>query len=112
MPVYTYRCENCGHQFDKHQGFSDQPMMVCPKCHKHTLQKVYRPAGVVFKGSGFYVTDKKQKASAPNGSGTAKKPKENSAGESKTEGKAESKTENKTETKSEKSKLKPKSEDK
>lgn len=108
MPVYTYRCENCGHQFDKHQDFSDQPVKVCPKCHKHTLQKVYRPAGVVFKGSGFYVTDKKQKTSATNGSGTAKKPKENSAGESKTEGKTESKTENK----SEKSKPKSKSEDK
>lgn len=93
MPVYTYRCENCSHQFDRHQGFSDAPIKVCPNCGNHTLHKVYRPTGVVFKGSGFYITDKKNKASSSNGSGTIKKPKESSASEGKAESKPETKGE-------------------
>lgn len=65
MPVYTYRCENCGHEFDRQQSFDDSPLKVCPECRKHALQKVYRAAGVVFKGSGFYVTDKSKKSAQP-----------------------------------------------
>lgn len=98
MPVYTYRCQNCSHEFDRQQSFQDKPLKVCPECHKHSLQKVYRPAGVVFKGSGFYVTDKSRKAAQPAPSNGAKKAKEGSG-------------ETKTEAKSEKSTPKPKSED-
>ena len=65
MPVYTYRCEKCGHQFDKRQTFSEAALKACPVCRKHTLRKVYSPAGVVFKGSGFYVTDKVKSSSSP-----------------------------------------------
>jgi len=57
MPVYTYRCEECGVQFDKTQKFSDQPLTRCPECGKKSLHKVYSPVGIVFKGSGFYATD-------------------------------------------------------
>jgi len=57
MPVYTYRCENCGVQFDRTQKFSDTPLTRCPECGKKTLRKVYTPVGIVFKGSGFYATD-------------------------------------------------------
>ncbi len=57
MPVYTYRCENCGIQFEKTQSFSDQPLTRCPECNKKALRKVYTPVGIVFKGSGFYATD-------------------------------------------------------
>lgn len=57
MPVYTYRCENCGVQFERFQKFSDQPLTRCPECGKKTLHKVYSPVGIVFKGSGFYATD-------------------------------------------------------
>ncbi len=57
MPVYTYRCESCGVQFDRTQKFSDQPLTRCPECGKKTLRKVYAPVGIVFKGSGFYATD-------------------------------------------------------
>lgn len=92
MPVYTYRCENCGHEFDRQQSFSDQALKACPKCKKHALLKVYRPAGVVFKGSGFYVTDK-TKTSAASNEGT--KAKENGAKESKGDVKKETKTEKK-----------------
>lgn len=57
MPIYTYRCESCGFQFDKTQKFSDNPLTQCPECGKKTLRKVYTPVGIVFKGSGFYATD-------------------------------------------------------
>ncbi len=59
MPVYTYRCENCGVQFEQHQKFSDTPLTVCPECGKKKIRKVYTAVGVVFKGSGFYSTDHK-----------------------------------------------------
>lgn len=57
MPVYTYRCENCGVQFERNQRFSEQPLAWCPECGKKALRKVYTPVGIVFKGSGFYATD-------------------------------------------------------
>ena len=57
MPVYTYRCEECGIQFEQTQKFSDAPLSKCPECGKKSLRKVYTPVGIVFKGSGFYATD-------------------------------------------------------
>ena len=77
MPVYTYRCENCGVQFDQKEGFNDPTMVVCPECEEKSLHRVYRPVGIVFKGSGFYATDNRspsgQKArSQDKEEGTAK----------------------------------------
>lgn len=57
MPIYTYRCEACGVQFERQQKFSDAPLAWCPECNRKTLRKVYTPVGIVFKGSGFYATD-------------------------------------------------------
>ena len=57
MPIYTYRCERCGVQFERRQHFSDEPLKICPECQTETLRKVYLPVGIVFKGSGFYATD-------------------------------------------------------
>jgi putative FmdB family regulatory protein len=64
MPIYTYRCENCGVQFERSQKFSDQPLTRCPECHKKALRKVYTPVGIVFKGSGFYATDHRSPSGA------------------------------------------------
>ena len=57
MPVYTYRCESCGVQFERHQSFNDAPLKACPECRKKTLRKVITPTKIIFKGSGFYATD-------------------------------------------------------
>ncbi len=57
MPIYTYRCDNCGVQFDRRQSFTDPMLKICPDCGKKALHKVYQPVGIVFKGSGFYATD-------------------------------------------------------
>ena len=57
MPLYTYRCENCGIQFERQQSFQDAPLTICPECRKKALKKVIAPVGIIFKGSGFYSTD-------------------------------------------------------
>jgi putative FmdB family regulatory protein len=57
MPVYSYRCNSCGVQFDRRQSFHEAPLKACPECRKRTLVKVLAPVGIVFKGSGFYATD-------------------------------------------------------
>jgi putative FmdB family regulatory protein len=64
MPVYTYRCESCGVQFERHQFFHDPPLKVCPECRKKSLKKVISPVRVVFKGSGFYSTDHRPSAAS------------------------------------------------
>ena len=69
MPIYTYRCENCGVQFEKQQSFSEEPLKRCPECSKNALRKVYLPVGIVFKGSGFYSTDNRSPSGASRASG-------------------------------------------
>ena len=64
MPVYTYRCENCGVRFERLQSFDEPTLTRCPECNKKALRKVYTPVGIVFKGSGFYATDHR----SPSGS--------------------------------------------
>jgi putative FmdB family regulatory protein len=98
MPIYTYRCENCGVQFERQQSFTDATLKTCPECRKKALKKVITSTRIIFKGSGFYSTDHK----SPSGTATTKKTekKEEAKTESKTESKAESKAENKTESKS------------
>lgn len=78
MPTYTYRCGNCEFRFDHVQRFDDPNPDICPKCgHLNDLQRVYKPVGVVFKGSGFYATDHK---SASGISTNGSKPAESSNG--------------------------------
>ena len=69
MPVYTYRCESCGVQFERHQSFHDAPLKTCPECRKKTLRKVITPTKIIFKGSGFYATDHKSPSGDKSSSG-------------------------------------------
>ena len=57
MPIYVYRCSNCDFEFEHNQKFSDPHLKRCPECEKMTLNKVFTPATVIYKGSGFYSTD-------------------------------------------------------
>ena len=82
MPVYTYRCENCGVQFDQTQKFTDDALTKCPECGKNALHKVYTPVGIVFKGSGFYATDHRSPSGATK---WASDKKEEQSSESKTD---------------------------
>jgi putative FmdB family regulatory protein len=63
MPTYEYLCKTCNHRFEQWQKMTDEPLEVCPECGGH-IRRVLYPAGIVFKGSGFYKTDH------PTGNGT------------------------------------------
>jgi len=56
MPTYEYLCKTCSHRFEQWQKMTDEPLSICPECGG-AIRRVYYPAGIVFKGSGFYKTD-------------------------------------------------------
>jgi putative FmdB family regulatory protein len=90
MPIYEYRCTDCGFQKEFLQKVSEPPMTVCPSCGKATLSKLLSAAGFQLKGSGWYATDFKHS-----------KPKAEAKAEAKTDAKPEGKAETKSEAKSE-----------
>ena len=58
MPTYDYQCEACGHRFEKFQSITASPIRNCPQCHKNKVKRLLGTgAGIIFKGSGFYITD-------------------------------------------------------
>lgn len=59
VPTYGYRCEKCGHEFDVWQRMSDEPRAGCPACGGEG-RRLFFPAGIVFKGGGFYKTDSRK----------------------------------------------------
>jgi putative FmdB family regulatory protein len=61
MPTYEYVCKQCGHRVEVVQSLSEEPLKACGVCGGE-LRKVFHPAGVLFKGSGFYSTDNRAKA--------------------------------------------------
>lgn len=103
MPTYEYACKTCGNRFEAWQKITDEPLTECPKCH-HEIHRVLFPAGVVFKGSGFYSTDNRghksggeigahtktesaSETTSESGGGSASASKSGSASESKSESK-------------------------
>lgn len=71
MPTYGYKCDACGTEFEEFQSFSDAPVQKCPHCGKKKVRRLISAGvGVIFKGSGFYETDYKNKSSlSDHGSG-------------------------------------------
>lgn len=63
MPIYEYRCTACGHELEALQKLSDAPLTECPACHRAALSKKVSAAGFQLKGSGWYVTDFRDKGS-------------------------------------------------
>ena len=100
MPTYGYRCGSCGHEFEIRQRITDEPLTACPKC-TGKLAKMLYPAGVIFKGSGYYTTDYKGSGKSAGGSSNGVAPSSEGASESKPETKSESKPETKSESKPE-----------
>jgi putative FmdB family regulatory protein len=100
MPTYGYRCGSCGHEFEIRQKITDEPLTTCPKC-KGTLAKMLYPAGVIFKGSGYYTTDYKASGKSADTSSNGVAPASEGSSESKPETKAEAKPKPKSEPKSE-----------
>jgi putative FmdB family regulatory protein len=78
VPTYSYRCANCGHEFDQYQSFTDDALTVCPTCGEPQLRKVFNSIGVSFTGSGFYRNDSRaaeSKSAASKSSDAATTPK-------------------------------------
>lgn len=75
MPLYPYRCTQCGHSFEKIQSFSDEPETVCPKCGGK-LERPLTAPGLQFKGAGWYVTDYASKGASSTGDAGDRKPPE------------------------------------
>jgi putative FmdB family regulatory protein len=71
VPTYQYVCTECGHDFETVQSFSDDALSVCPVCGGR-LRKVFNSVGIVFKGSGFYRNDSREKTSSGAGKKDAK----------------------------------------
>lgn len=98
MPVYTYRCDACGLVFDQRLGFNDPQPTRCPECGAEALHRVYKPVGIIFKGSGFYATDHRSPSGVKhsnNGNGNGA----SASSESKAEAAKPAKTAEKTESK-------------
>jgi putative FmdB family regulatory protein len=70
MPTYRYRCADCGNEFDQYQKFSEDPLTECPSCAGR-IRRVIQPVGVVFKGSGWYVTDSRPSSKGSGSDGKA-----------------------------------------
>ena len=63
MPIYLYQCDACGLRFERLQRMSEEPLTECPEC-EGVVHRVIQPVGIIFKGSGFYVTDNRQGSSS------------------------------------------------
>ena len=101
MPTYQYECKDCHNQFEQFQKFSDDPLTVCPSC-EGSVRRVIQNVGVVFKGSGWYITDSRgsSKDKSSSESSTSDKP----ATEAPAPAKAESSSKAESPTKAESTK--------
>ena len=88
MPTYVYECKKCRHRFELFQSFSAEALTTCPECEEVALRKVFFPAGVVFKGSGFYVND--SRGPRPKTAASGSKPGSSSSKKDKEKGSASS----------------------
>lgn len=72
MPTYEYACQKCAHTFEQFQSMRDDPLVRCPSCGKRSLKRLLGGgSGLIFKGSGFYITDYR-KGGSPKGGGEGK----------------------------------------
>lgn len=60
MPTYDYKCTKCNHVFEYFQSMNDEPLKICPECGGEVKRMIGAGAGLIFKGSGFYVNDSKK----------------------------------------------------
>lgn len=73
MPTYEYQCEKCGHELEAFQSMKAAPLRKCPACGKQALRrKISGGSGLIFKGTGFYITDYKNKPVEKKASGGEK----------------------------------------
>lgn len=78
MPTYEYECTSCGQHIEAYQRFTEDPLTTCGACGG-PLRKVFHPAGIVFKGSGFYATDNRSGSKTESTKEPKKEPKKDAA---------------------------------
>ncbi len=93
MPTYEYRCDQCGFEFEEFQSMKDEPIEKCPKCGGKVQRLIGAGSGMIFKGSGFYLTDYKKSNSSPSEVKGEKKQVKKEEPKSKAEDKTEAKAE-------------------
>lgn len=101
MPTYEYRCPSCGNEFEKFQRMSDEAVAACTACGESAERRISAGAGLLFKGSGFYITDYrsdsyKKAAESDKGGGESKGDKGETKGDAKSEGGSSGKSEKKS----------------
>jgi len=74
MPIYEYQCKKCNHQFEQLQKVTDKPLAICPQCGKNALIKIISQTSFQLKGTGWYVTDFKDKKKETENKKTEVKP--------------------------------------
>jgi putative FmdB family regulatory protein len=84
MPTYEYKCNTCGYTFEEFQSINDEPIKICPKCGGNVSKKISAGVSLIFKGSGFYITDYRRKSSSKNGSNSETKSEKTSSSGSST----------------------------
>ncbi len=62
MPTYDYKCKKCEHEFELFQGMADKPIKKCPECNGEVERLIGTGGGLIFKGSGFYITDNRSES--------------------------------------------------
>jgi putative FmdB family regulatory protein len=86
MPVYTYRCQKCGAEFEKTQQFNDRPLTRCPECRKGRVHRLVQPLAFILTGPGWYSTDHR----TPTGQGSSRQAESNPDKSESTPSKADS----------------------
>ena len=81
MPTYEYYCTSCGFEFEEFQSIASEPLTVCPKCNEDVKRKISGGTGLIFRGSGFYITDYKNKKSSKSTDSNSSKKKETKSSE-------------------------------
>ena len=100
MPIYGYRCSQCGHELEVFQSMSAEPLSICPEC-SGPLRKLLYPVGVHFNGSGFYTTDYKNGGPSRSTSGSSTSG-DSGGGESSSDAKSDSSSEKKSDSSADK----------
>lgn len=81
MPTYEYECRKCSYRFEAFQSINDAPLKTCPLCGGKVKRLIGGGSGIIFKGSGFYITDSRKAQSASTSSSTKTPSHSNSGGE-------------------------------
>jgi putative FmdB family regulatory protein len=95
MPIYEYVCNDCGYDFEQVQSFSDDALRQCPEC-QGTVRRVISSVGVIFKGSGWYITDSRRQLSGSTGTARGRSASDDKAAGDKKPGAGDGKPEAKT----------------